>query len=58
VIDIESDPNYLPLRIEKLIDCDISSEEELREICDYYNCKYYDLDKFMVMAYRAQLNSK
>ncbi len=58
VIDIESDPNYLPPRIEKLIDCDISSEEELREICDYYNCKYYDLDKFMVMAYRAQLNSK
>jgi len=58
VLDCHSDPNYLPPRVEKAIDCGISSDIELKEICDYYNCKYYDLDKFMVEAYRDQLKSK
>ncbi|MBQ9785521.1 MAG: helix-turn-helix transcriptional regulator [Clostridia bacterium] len=58
VLDIQSDPDYLPPRIEKAIDCGISSDMELKEICDYYNCKYYDLDEFMVEAYREQLNLK
>jgi hypothetical protein len=48
----------LPPRVEKAIDCGISSDEELGKICDYYNCKYYDLDTFMVDAYRKQLNLK
>jgi AraC-like DNA-binding protein len=58
VLDCHSDPDYLPPRVEKAIDCGISSDEELGKICDYYNCKYYDLDTFMVDAYRKQLNLK
>lgn len=58
VIDLHSNPDYLPPRIEIAIDCGISSDEELEKICDYYNCKYYDLDKFMIDAYREQLNLK
>jgi AraC-like DNA-binding protein len=58
VLDCHSDPDYLPPRVEKAIDCGISSDIELKEICDYYNCKYYDLDEFMVEAYRDQLKSK
>ena len=51
-ISIHSDPNYLPPDIEKAIDCGISSDEELKEICEYFNCKYYDLDLFMVDHFR------
>lgn len=58
VIDVNSDPSYLSPKIEKAIECGISSDMELKEICDYYNCKYYDLDEFMVEAYRDQLKSK
>lgn len=36
------------------IDCGIESDEELKEICEYFDCKYYDLDSFMVRAYREQ----
>ena len=36
------------------IDCGIESDKELKEICEYFDCKYYDLDSFMVRAYREQ----
>lgn len=36
------------------IECGIESDEELKEICEYFDCKYYDLDSFMVIAYREQ----
>lgn len=36
------------------IECGIESTEELNAICEYFDCKYYDLDSFMVMAYREQ----
>lgn len=58
VLEVKEDPDYLPPRIEKAIDCGISSSEELEAICNYYNCKYYDLDAFMVEYYREQLQSK
>ena len=58
VIDIHSDPNYLPPDIEKAIDCGIRSDDELKKICDYYDCKYYDLDIFMVENYKKNANNK
>ena len=58
VLDCNSDSNVLSPEVEKAIDCGISSDMELKEICNFYNCKYYDLDEFMVKAYRKQLKSK
>ena len=58
VIETRSDPDYLSSKVEKAISCGISSDMELKEICNYYNCKYYDLDEFMVKIYRDQLKSK
>lgn len=55
LIDIDSDPDYLSLKDQTAIECGIHSDEELEKICDFYNCKYYDLDEFMVKAYRDQL---
>jgi AraC-like DNA-binding protein len=52
--DIHSSPDYLSPEVEAAIDCGISSEAELKEICSYFDCKYYDLDSFMVEAYRTQ----
>ena len=37
------------------IECGIESSEELKEVCKYFDCKYYDLDSFMVRAYREQI---
>jgi hypothetical protein len=33
------------------IELGIKSEEELEKICEYYQCKYYDLDEWMVEKY-------
>ena len=38
------------------IECGIESDEEMKNICDYFDCKYYDLDSFMVRAYREQIS--
>jgi hypothetical protein len=54
MIDIHSSPDYLSPEVEAAVDCGISSESELKEICAYFDCKYYDLDSFMVNAYRTQ----
>lgn len=55
--DIHSSPDYLPPDVEAAIDCDIKSDDELKKICEYYDCKYYDLDDFMVEAYRSHSKS-
>lgn len=52
MIDVHSQNDYISARIEKAIDCGISSEEELEKICEYYNCKYYELSETMVKEYR------
>lgn len=52
MIDVHSQNDYISPRIEKAIDCGISSEEELEKICEYYNCKYYELSETMVKEYR------
>lgn len=54
MISIRSDENYLDPKIEKAIDCGITSTEELNAICDYYNCNYYQLNTFMVNEYRKK----
>ena len=37
------------------IEFGLESYEELKEICHYFDCKYYDLDSFMVKAYREEM---
>lgn len=36
---------------EAAIELGIKSDEELEKICEYYQCKYYDLDEWMVEKY-------
>ena len=50
-MDVQSG-NILPLEVDLAIDCGISSDEELKEICKFYDCTVYDLDSFMVHFYR------
>lgn len=52
MVDVQSNPNYIPPDIEVAIDAGVSSSEEMDQICGYYGCKYYDVDRFMVEAFR------
>lgn len=52
VIDAQSDPDYLSPEVETAIDLGISSSDELEQICRYYDCKYFELNSFMVDYYR------
>lgn len=54
-INIHDDPRFLSPKIECAIDLDVHSEEELDEICTFYDCKYYDLDNVMVDLYRKTM---
>lgn len=49
-MDIQSG-SILPLKVELAVDCGISSDEELKEICEFYNCTVYDLDGILVRLY-------
>lgn len=51
IIDVHSNPDYLPPKIETAIDLGISSSSELEEICKYYDCDYFELNSFMVNYY-------
>lgn len=42
----------LPEHAKVAIGLGIKSDEELAKICEYYQCKYYDLDEWMVEKYR------
>lgn len=55
MIEYRSSEDYMEPRIEKAIDCGITSDEELKKICDYFECEYYELDRFMVEAYRKSI---
>lgn len=50
-MDIQSG-NILPLEVDLAVDCGINSDEELKEICEFYNCTVYDLDGILVRLYR------
>lgn len=58
MVDVHTSPNYLEPRIEHAIDCGISSDDEFDKICEYYNCKYYQVDRFMVESYREAIKEK
>lgn len=45
------DWNNLPEHAKVAIHLGIKSDEELEKICGYYQCKYYDLDEWMVEKY-------
>lgn len=47
-VDVQSDPDHLPPEVETAIDLGISSSSELEQICQYYDCEYFELDSFMV----------
>ena len=49
--DVHSDEDYIPPEYETIIDLDISSIDELNEICGFYGCRYWELDRSMVEAY-------
>lgn len=51
-VDVQSNPDYIPPKIETAIDLEIGSLSELEQICQYYDCQYYELDSFMVDYYR------
>jgi len=56
-IDVHSDPNYLFPDEEFAINLGIHSDEELKAICEYYHCKYYDLDSNMVERFQKHHQS-
>lgn len=58
MIDCRSSEDYLEPRIEKAIDCGITSDEELEKICDYFECEYYELNPFMVESYRKNVEQR
>lgn len=51
VIDIQSDPSYIPPDIEIAMSLGISSDEELDAICQHFKCEPYELDSFKVSLY-------
>lgn len=52
-MDKQSGHDDCPLSPSQLhaVECGIHSDEELEKICDYFNCKWYDLDPRMVDIY-------
>lgn len=52
MIELKGDNDYVRPEIEKCIEFDISSEKELEAICNFFDCKYYEIDRRMVWFYR------
>lgn len=52
---IESNTDYLFEDIKTVIYFGLESEEELDKICEFYQCRHYDLDEAMIrMYYKTQ----
>ena len=51
VIDIKSDPGYIPPDIEIALNLGISSDDELDAICRHFKCEPHELDSFKVSLY-------
>ena len=51
IIDIQSDPGYIPPDIEIAMNLGIRSDEELDAICQHFKCEPYELDSFKVSLY-------
>ena len=52
MIELKGDNDYVRPEIEKCIEPDISSEKELEAICNFFDCRYYEVDRRMVWFYR------
>lgn len=51
IFDLKTSQEFSP-KLEHCIDLGIASEKELDEICEFYSCKYYELNDFLVNHYR------
>lgn len=58
LVDFRSDPDYISPYVEAAIDAGVESTTEMEKICEFFQCKYYDVDSFMVDAYRKQNNQE
>ena len=56
--EVHSDPNYIPPDVEAAIDAGAESTEEMEKICEFFQCKYYDVDSFMVESYRKRIKKE
>lgn len=52
MVSFQSDSDYIRPEIEKCIDLELTSEAELKAICEFFDCKYYEVDRRMVWFYR------
>ena len=43
---------------EFMMDLEIEGDEELQELCQHYNCKWYDLTFIQVTIYRLGIDSE
>ena len=58
-IQYEQECEYQPdEKTEFMMDLGIDSEEELQELCQHYNCKWYDLTFVQVTIYRLGIDSE
>lgn len=55
IVDIQSDPDYIPPEVETAIELGIKSQEELDGICRYYDCLFFELNRGMVDYYRQNV---
>lgn len=55
MVSFQSDSDYVRPEIEKCIDIELSSEKELKDICDFFDCKYFEVDSRMVDFYRKRI---
>lgn len=57
MIEVQSDPNYTSPDVEAAIDVGAESTDELKRVCEFFQCKYYDVDRFMIEAYHKHGSS-
>lgn len=51
IFDLKTSQELSP-KVEHCMDLGITSKEELDELCEFYDCKYYELNDFLVDNYR------
>lgn len=51
VVELKSEPDYLTNAQFAAMQMGIRSDEDLGKICEHYACKYYELNRYMVMQY-------
>ena len=51
VAELKSEPDYLTNAQFAALQMGIHSDEDLEKICEHYSCKYYELNRYMVVQY-------